>query len=97
MCKSITVIGRRWFDRTYGNTYFSVRCYADGELVAEQPYEYGYGDQWEQRACELLAETGHINPERYPHGGIERLRMVCERQGINLVRDVSDVSRKRDL
>lgn len=31
--QSITIIGRRWFQRTYGNTYFSAYALIDGKPV----------------------------------------------------------------
>jgi hypothetical protein len=35
--------GRRWFQKTWGNTYNTVRIFKDGELIADLPMKYGYG------------------------------------------------------
>ena len=58
--QSLTIVANRWFDRTYGNTYHSVRVYGDNELIGENPYSYGYGDQYIQTAFEILQERGYF-------------------------------------
>jgi hypothetical protein len=60
---SLHIEGWRWFQRTYGNTYHSVRIWKDGQLIAHLPYQYGYGDQWLQTALDWLRAEGHI-PDR---------------------------------
>ena len=87
--KTITAIGRRWFERTNGNTYHSTEVYIDGVLLKRVPYEYGYGSQWEQTAQEVLKAAGY--DLAYP------LSMSCRDKGITYVSSVTDVSRKRDL
>lgn len=56
-CESVTIAGRRWFHRTYGNTYHTVTIYADG-FSFHLPVQYGYGDQWRQTARQWLAGVG---------------------------------------
>ena len=68
--KSITVIGRRWFHRGPGNTYFSAQVYVNGDHVHTIPYEYGYGDQYLQSAFEWLEKNDHIEPEHYPESHV---------------------------
>ena len=90
--------GRRWFTRTYGNTYHSVRIYADGKEIAFLPYQYGYGDQWLQTALDYLREQNLIEPQEYysngcgKFGGTQYLR-----ESLNGTYSVIDVERKRDL
>ena len=43
---NITLIGRRWFQKTYGNTYHTVTVLIDGTEVYQSPKSYGYGDQY---------------------------------------------------
>lgn len=43
--KSVYVATKRWFDKTGGNSYFASRIFVDGELVAIQPFQYGYASQ----------------------------------------------------
>ena len=96
--KAIHISGRRWFEKTNGNTYHSVRIYVDGEHVHTIPFEYGYGSQWEWTARGWLENAGYLpGIEARPGSPGEALWVYCERKGIKLVREVVDVSRKRDL
>jgi hypothetical protein len=96
--KSIVIVGRRWFERTNGNTYHSVDAYVDGKLAFREPFTYGYGDQYRWTALSGLEKAGYLpGIERYPNGGSESLSRYCERHGITLADEVVDVPRKRDL
>ena len=57
-CASVTITGRRWFQRTYGNTYNTARILADG-FAFDLPKQYGYGDYWAQHCREWLREVGY--------------------------------------
>lgn len=98
----IKIIGKRWFSRTYGNTYHSVRVIVNGEEVGYVPEAYGYGDQYLQTAFALLQEKGF-----YPKTGI-MLRSGAQADYCRFLDDmrehredfdiaVYDVSRKKDL
>lgn len=52
--KKLTVIGKEWFDRTYGNSYVSVRVYDGTALLFALPLTYGYGSYYLQYATEEL-------------------------------------------
>ncbi len=96
---SITVLGRRWFQKTYGNTYHSVTVTNDdtGEQLRE-PFEYGYGDQWEETAAHLIEAAGWLpTRERSPNGSRAPLRLWLEREGVQLHRNLEDVKRQKDL
>lgn len=88
---SIVLTGRRWFRRTYGNTYCSVEICVNGKLEAKLGPTYGYGDYWRQMAEEWLRDHGYAKPKN------ESLRAYCERRGVVYVATVSDVARERDL
>lgn len=89
--KGVQIVGRRWFQRTAGNTYHSVEVWANGERVFRCPFAYGYDDQYLQTAYEWMQANGYANPgERY--GGTLQLR---EKLGATWT--VSDVARKGDL
>lgn len=94
--KTLTLIGRRWFQRTYGNTYHAVEIVADGKSVARIGPCYGYGSQWEQTAAEWLDSAGLL-PMRDAKGRMLPLWIVCRDAGVELTRNVSDVARERDL
>ena len=95
--RSITIIGRRWFDKINGNTYFSAVGLVNGELKIEINYEYGYGNTYQHRVGNELDRLGYINLKKYEHGGHESLWRYCENNNIKLYSTVVDVARKRDL
>ena len=95
--KSITILGRRWFDRVNGNTYFSARAIVDGKEESHIPYAYGYGDQYLQEAWDEVVKRHNLDVERYQSGGIEGPSYWCRRNGVALHYEAVDVGRKRDL
>ena len=94
---SIHISGRRWFQRTCGNTYNSVTIYKDGKQVAYLPRSYGYGDHYIDRAQEWLGANG------YPQFAEKSANGTCKHGGTASLREagisyeVADVSRQRDL
>lgn len=95
---NITIIGRRWFDKINGNTYFSSVAVINGKQVAEIPYEHGYGNQYEDSMFNLLFKLGYCaDRERYNNGSNEPFWVYCDRKGITKYVTHSDVSRKKDL
>lgn len=83
--KSLQIIGRRWFQKTYGNTYHAVKVYVNDEILIKN-YCYGYGSQYLQTAIELLQKAG------YNINTFSDLRQI---EGFT--EDVTDVARKKDL
>ena len=87
--------GRRWFQRTYGNTYHSVRIWIGSDQVAFLPFQYGYGDCFLQTALDWLRANNHIDgtDERgNPQYGTRYLR-----EDLGGTYSVIDVPRKSDL
>lgn len=83
---NIHVNGKRWKDSS-GNTYHSVKLWKDGEFLAYIPYEYGYGDHYQQTALCKLIELGVVSFDwRQFKDGTATISY-----------DVTDVKRKRDL
>ena len=68
---NITLIGRRWFQKTYGNTYHTVTVLIDGKEVHQSPKTYGYGDQYAQTGLDWLQENGHISRTQHHNGSHE--------------------------
>lgn len=91
--KALTVIGRRWFNKTFGNTYHSVIALVDGQEVVSIPYAYGYGNQWEWNALAALKARGLLPGVKE----VESLWSYCERMGVIYTSTVTDVPRKKDL
>ena len=89
--KSITLLGKRWFQKSYGNTYHTVEVVVDGKTVFYSPETYGYDSQYEQTAKEWLESSGLAKGITYP------IRIWAEENGIEYTSRVSDVSRERDL
>jgi hypothetical protein len=96
--KSLAIIGRRWFQKTNGNTYHSVEIVVDGRQVHRINYAYGYDSQYRENAKNWLLENGYLpGMETKPGTPGESLWRYCERSGIALVDTVTDVARKKDL
>jgi len=96
--QAIHVHGRRWFERTNGNTYHSVTVWVDGDQVHRTDFTYGYGDHWLQTATQALDGLGLLpGIKRYNSGGTESLWQYCQDRSIKLVTEVDDVRRKKDL
>ena len=85
---SLHISARRWFSRTYGNTYHSVRIFQDGKQTARIPFKYGYGNTCLQTAIDWLRANGYPDAEY----GTLYLREV-----LGGTYDVCDVQRKKDL
>lgn len=95
---NITIIGKRWFDKINGNTYFSSVGLIDGEPKVAIKFEYGYGNQFEWDTFAELEKQGFINDvEHYKNGGSESLWRYCGRKGLKYYTSASDVNRKKDL
>jgi hypothetical protein len=60
--------GRAWQDKTYGNTYHSVRIWINGEIVAVVPFRYGYENAYQTSAIEALIELGYMPQTLFQHG-----------------------------
>lgn len=93
--KLIIIDARRWFDRTYGNTYHSVTVTVKHarkeDLVLCRDYEYGYGDQYLQKAHELLHQAGYFGPDYW--GFRDAMRNDWKKFHATCV----DVRRKKEL
>lgn len=79
---------RRWFDRTYGNSYFSARVFRDGEEVLRIPFQYGYGSHPQNVACIEARKIGLI-----PDGRECYLGSACRELGFIYTED--DVNAKK--
>ena len=89
----VRLIGRRWFQKTHGNTYHTVEVHIDDELIGHSPVTYGYGNQYEDTGMEMVFESGKVVALLKN----ERLWEYKKRTGMVVKSTVSDVKRKRDL
>ena len=90
--KNIYIEARRWFQKSYGNTYHSVRVYVNDKIL-ENGFQYGYGDQFFQTAGELLLNAGYEIPDNNPYW----LNSLTLRETLHGTYSVMDVDRKKDL
>lgn len=84
--------GRRWFDKTYGNTYHTVRIFQEGKELVYIPFTYGYGEQYLQTAIDWLIANNLMGLDLHFSPNTRKLR---EEMGASW--SVIDVTRKRDL
>ena len=90
---TITVIGRRWFEKVNGNTYHSCEVYVNGDLIGKEKFTYGYDRAYMQTAAELMSKK-YVLPiginDFYPLWKFKEL-------GFHIIDSVTDVQRKKDL
>lgn len=103
MAGTIEVHARRWFQKSYGNTYHSVRVVVDGETVGVRSGVYGYGNHYLHTAGEVLIAAGFGLDDAYDLHGFRydsdagALVGHMEGERFELTHTVEDVARKRDL
>lgn len=92
--KTISVVGRRWFNRQVGNTYHTAEIFVDGKPLAKTGRYYGYSNQYEYTAFEYLKASGFIKDwDRSTQSPYS----YCEERGIIYQSTAIDVPNKKDL
>jgi hypothetical protein len=93
--KTLIIEGRRWFQKSYGNTYHTVYVTDEnGRMVAQtESFTYGYGDHYLQTAEELVRKALDLKEPTRHEWGVSYLR----KQGFTVHYHVKDVPRQRDL
>jgi hypothetical protein len=90
----IIIDARRWFARTYGNTYHSVTVTVKHarkpDLILNSDQHYGYGDHYIQTAADMLTQAGYFADynafQAWRRDNHPKCYVTCH-----------DVSRERDL
>ena len=77
------ISGKRWFQKTYGNTYHTTTLHFDDGTTRTSPMTYGYDEGYLQTAFEMMD---------LPYTGTRGLR-----EELNITYSVADVSLKSDL
>lgn len=101
--QSIFLVGRRWFERTNGNTYHTVEIYVNDEFVHKIPMTYGYGDQYIWNGFAYVADKYKLMARMGPGlliaqgDKLSTPSAFCRENNIKFNYTVSDVARKRDL
>lgn len=97
---NITIIGRRWFEKTNGNTYHSVEVYAEGELLERVPFAYGYGEGYDQTAAGIVKKhypKQWAAAEKQAGYSLPYGSSLKRYGGHNVITSCTDVQRKKDL
>ena len=91
--KTIDILAKEWFDRIYGNSYFSAQITINygmkDEVIMKVPFQYGYKRQYEQAAKEILLRElyiEHILESRAADGEYytDSLTRICRNRNIIL-------------
>ena len=89
---TVTIYGKRWFDRVNGNTYHTAEVEVNGTTLGKSPMTYGYDEQYLETGKEILLQHYDL-----PRGMTERSPMWQLRDnGVTLTKYVTD-GLKRDL
>ena len=91
--KSIEIWAKRWFQKSYGNTYHAVRVYVNGEFIGSSKITYGYGDSYLQTAEEVIKKAGYIKLKK----ANESLWSYCREKNIKLKYYATDVNKEKEL
>ena len=94
---SLTIIGRRWFQKTYGNTSNTAQIIVDGETLVTTPRQYGYGEHYLDIAADTLERMGLITRQQYANGGHQPLWQWAQENGVKFSYQTIDVARQKDL
>lgn len=95
--ESIDLHAKEWFDRTYGNSYFTAVATVNFGLpsVADVciPFQYGYGSHYETEAMAALVAKGYLPDEAAGNP----MAIYCRDHGIILRSSKETGCRKRDV
>jgi hypothetical protein len=92
--KSIAILGRHWWRRGAGGTYYTSHIYIDGNKVHVTPENGGSGLQYLQAGTDWLEDEGYI-PKR--PNGTPGWAWIRDHLKIPLEYSAQDVKRERDL
>lgn len=88
---TIIVTIKTWFQKSYGNTYYSAKVRQGDDIILSIPFAYGCEGHATQEVIKALKTAGHL-PKVGPVADVWQM----ERQGALFVRHI-EVSRKKDL
>jgi hypothetical protein len=93
---TIDINALEWFDKVNGNSYFAgtitVNYGTPEAQTFKMPFQYGYGDQYEHEAGNVLHEAGVIKLEER-----QSLWRYCEENGIILRKNKHTGCKKSEL
>ena len=93
--KTIDVLGKEWFDKINGNSYFSATVTINYSLPSSKEYsipiQYGYGNQY------ISAAKNRLMKANMPDIGNKSLWSYCKDNNIILRTSKKENCLKRDL
>lgn len=99
--KTIDVRAKEWRDKVCGNSYFSACIILNYGMTDEKefriPFQYGYGNFYEQAALSLLIEKGILGKEEFDNLWQVRGKGIILRSNIErgcLQRDVKNYGKE---
>ena len=82
--KTIDIDAKEWFDKTYGNSYFSAKIVINYGLKSQKslfvPFEYGYGNHSENVCFDKIKKS--INKKIFKNCDSFSLWSFCQDNGI---------------
>jgi hypothetical protein len=95
--KNIMVLGRRWHQKTYGNTYHTSEVWVDGEWIGKSGIKYGYDDMYEITAIDILMDNGLMKTKNHYDALNDVRRYNAENNYKKYTATAIGVDRKSDL
>lgn len=89
--KTIDIVGKRWFQESFGNTYHTAKYSINGGDWVKLPETYGYDNQYIDTVGNHMKKQG-VTPDDNVF-----LWRFCRNNKIKLNTTVYDVPRKKDL
>lgn len=85
---TLEISAKRWFQKSFGNTYHVVKAVVNEEEVVISDICYGYDNHFLTTAANLLRNKGYEVPEDNGKAYAMMAKFLCT---------VEDVKRKKDL
>lgn len=101
MIHTIDINAKEWFDKVNGNSYFAGTVTANYGMEDSQtfkmPFQYGYGDSYEDEAATVLDNAGVITLTKHANGSREPLYTYCKNNNIIVRRSKQKNCKKAEL
>ena len=96
--KTIDINAKEWFDKTYGNSYFSAKIVINYGLKSQKtlyvPFQYGYGSHIEHVSFQKIKKE--INKKILKNSGTS-LWTFCSKNNILKRVNIQENCKKREL
>lgn len=84
----LEVTAKRWYQRSYGNTYHVVKVIVNGDTVLKSGVTYGYENHYLTTAAKLLRDNGY----NIPNNNMDAYSFMAK-----FPHTAEDVKRQKDL